>query len=245
MNAPPPTAPTERFSATVDAYAKHRPDYPASFVEWLGTLVSGRRCVDLGAGTGISSRQLAAAGWSVTAVEPNDAMRAKGQAAGGGPVWVGARAEATGLPAGSADLVIGCQAWHWFDPDAALLEVDRLRAPSGVGVAAWNVRVASGFAGAYEAALLRFSTEYATIPKPEPTLEALRSRRPAAREARFPHAQRLDRDGVIGRAWSSSYVVHGVSDRAGFDAALGAAFDAFAVDGRVELAYETVALGWR
>lgn len=213
-------------------------------MDWLGTLTPGRRCVDLGAGTGIASRQLAAAGWSVTGVEPNDAMRAKAVAAGGGPVHVAGRAEDTGLPAGSADLVLGAQAWHWFALDRALAEVDRLLAPGGVAVAAWNVRVETGFARAYEEALLRWSSEYAQVPKPEPTLHALRARRPAAREARFPHAQRLDRDGVIGRAWSSSYVVHGVTDRTGFDAALDAAFAAFAVDGRVELAYDTVALWW-
>lgn len=240
MNRPP----TERFTATVDAYAKHRPDYPAGFVGWLATLVSGRRCIDVGAGTGIASRQLAAAGWDVVGVEPNDAMRGRAVEAGGGPRYVAGTGEDTGLPAASADLVVGTQAWHWFDLDRALPEVDRLRAPGGAAVAAWNVRVEHGFAAAYEALLYEFSTEYARVPKPGPTLDRLRERRPRATLHAFAHAQSLDLDGALGRAWSSSYVVHGVADREGFDDALRRAFADHQAGGRVELGYETVALRW-
>lgn len=235
--------PRERFTATVDRYAKYRPDYPDALLDWLATLTAGRRAVDLGAGTGILSRQLAARGFAVTAVEPNAAMRAKGEAAGAAR-FVGGTAEQTGLPERSADLVIGAQAFHWFDLDRALPEIDRVRAPGGVAVAAWNVREEHGFSAAYEAALLAFSADCRAVPKPGPTLAALRARRPAAVAATFRHGQTLDLDGVLGRAWSSSYVVHGVTDRAAFDAALADAYGAHARDGRVELAYRTEALTW-
>jgi SAM-dependent methyltransferase len=86
--------PRERFTATVDRYARHRPDYPEALLDWLAGLVSGRRAVDLGAGTGILTRQLAARGWDVVGVEPNAAMRERAAAAGG--TYVDGSAEATG-----------------------------------------------------------------------------------------------------------------------------------------------------
>lgn len=234
--------PRERFTATVDAYRQHRPDYPEALFGWLGVLVPGRRAADLGAGTGIFTRMLAERGWDAVGVEPNPAMREAAIAAGGAR-YVDGTAEATGLADRSVDLVIGAQAFHWFDLDRALPEVDRVA--EGRAVAVWNVRGTEGFAGAYDALLVRFSSEYPKVAKPGPTLVELAIRRPGGEEATFSHHQRLDRDGLLGRAWSSSYVAHGVADRAGFDAGLMAAFDAYARDGTVDLAYRTVAYAWR
>ena len=45
------------------------------------------------------------------------------------------------------------------------------------------------------------------------------------------HHQRFDRDSFFGRVWSSSYVKHGVADRAAFDEALGRLFDQWSEDG--------------
>ncbi|MEZ4241966.1 MAG: class I SAM-dependent methyltransferase [Myxococcota bacterium] len=238
--------PRRRFTATVDRYDRYRPDYPEALVDALSDLAVGAAVVELGAGTGILSRQLAARGLSVTAVEPNEAMRTAGaaHADSSGVRWVAGSAEQTGLAAASADLVVGAQAFHWFDLDRALPEIDRLLVPGAWAVAAWNDRVEHGFAAAYDEVLLAWSDTYADVPRPGPTLEALEARRPEGRRLRFPHRQVLDLDGVIGRAWSSSYVVHGVSDRQGFDDALQAAFRAHALDGRVDLAYETVAWAW-
>jgi hypothetical protein len=42
------------------------------------------------------------------------------------------------------------------------------------------------------------------------------------REGEFAYSQTFDRDGLFGRAYSSSYVVHGIADHAAFDGALGA-----------------------
>ncbi|MEQ1506214.1 MAG: SAM-dependent methyltransferase, partial [Myxococcota bacterium] len=64
--------PRDRFTVTVDRYQKFRPDYPPALFDWLSRstargwlagAVTGRRAVDLGAGTGIFSRLLAARGW--------------------------------------------------------------------------------------------------------------------------------------------------------------------------------------
>jgi SAM-dependent methyltransferase len=236
--------PEERFTATADAYQKWRPGYPDAYVRWIQRLVKGRRCIDLGSGTGILSRQLAAAGFAVTGVEPNQAMRAAAVAAGGGPIYVDGHAEATGLPDGSADLVVAGQAFHWFDLDRALAEVNRILDPSGIASAVWNLRELQGFSAAYDAILMRFSEEYPRVPRPDPTIAKLRPRITGEVEGAFANHQDLDLEGVLGRAWSSSYVTHGVHDRAGFDAALTEAFHRHAVAGRVTMRYRTVALAW-
>ncbi|GAA4829255.1 class I SAM-dependent methyltransferase [Garicola koreensis] len=106
------------------------------------------RVVDLGAGTGILSRQLLAAGASVHAVEPSAAMtevlaqsEVLARAAGGmdGRLQIShAQAEDTGLPSGETDIVVAAQAWHWFDPQAVQAEVRRLLAPGGGLGLIWN-----------------------------------------------------------------------------------------------------------
>ncbi len=62
------------------------------------------------------------------------------------------------------------------------------------------------------------------------------------RGLRAEHAQRFDLEGLLGRAWSSSYVFRGVQDRKGFDEALEALFDTHARNGVVEFPYRTVGL---
>ena len=53
---------------------------------------------------------------------------------------------------------------------------------------------------------------------------------------------RLDRQGLFGRVYSSSYVAHGVADREAFDRALGALYDRYQQGGAVEFVYRTVVL---
>jgi SAM-dependent methyltransferase len=233
--------PRERFGATVKAYERFRPDYPPALLDWLGDHVRGRRAADLGAGTGILTRMLAERGWDVVGVEPNDKMRASAEQAGGAR-YVAGSAEALPLPDHAFDLVVGAQAFHWFDLDRALPEIDRVGVE--LAVALWNVRVEHGFAAAYEQVLLDFSPDYAKVPKPGPTIAELQRRRPDGVAATFAHGQSLDREGLLGRAWSSSYVVHAVKDKAAFDAALLAAFDRHAHGDRVELGYETRLWAW-
>jgi ubiquinone/menaquinone biosynthesis C-methylase UbiE len=233
----------ERFTGTVDAYRRWRPSYPEAFLRWVRSLARGARCVDVGSGTGILARQLAEAGFTVTGVEPNDAMRAAAQE-DGGATYVSGTAEATGLPDGEADLVTGGQAFHWFDLDHTLPEIDRILAPTGVAVAVWNERAHEGFAAAYESILARYCEGYADVPQSEHTIADLRERVTGEVEQAFTARQDLELRGVLGRAWSASYVVRGVKDTAAFDAALTEAFHRHAIAGKVVLPYRTVAIAW-
>ncbi|MCA9513483.1 MAG: class I SAM-dependent methyltransferase [Myxococcales bacterium] len=236
----------ERFTATVGDYERARPDYPDALIAALVARAPWRRAVDLGSGTGILSRQLAAAGLDVIGVEPNAAMRLAAERAGGGPRYHAGQAESTGLAVASADLVVGAQAFHWFDLPATVAEIDRVAIARAPAAAIWNVRAeeAGGFAAAYEALLGRFVGRRGPGELANVTIDALARLRPGGERLVFPHAQHLDRDGAHARAWSSSYVAHGVRDHAAFDRALDEVFGAHALDGAVTLRYRTLAYVW-
>lgn len=134
------------FTALADNYARYRPGY-ASFVldAFLALVerVSERKlCADVGAGTGIWSRQLAARGVRVVAIEPNEAMREAGekQNAGLDIAWRKGGAEHTGLPDASCDMVCMASSFHWPDFDAAVKEFRRILKPGGLFMALWNTR---------------------------------------------------------------------------------------------------------
>jgi SAM-dependent methyltransferase len=130
------------FTAQAHWYAQARPGYPPELIAQLmaqtGT-VAGATVLDIGAGTGISSRELAAAGLEVIAVEPNAAMRAAAGAAASWRWQVGSF-EATGLPDAAADWAVGAQAFHWADVPRSLEEMRRVLRPDRWFTVFWNDR---------------------------------------------------------------------------------------------------------
>ena len=249
--------PRDRFTATVQAYARHRPDYPEALYDWIldvAGLGPGAVVVDLGCGTGIVARALARRGLRVFGVDPNAAMLAEAAARGGhdlgdgaqggGPRWVQTDAETLALPIERADAIVGGQSFHWLDLERAGPRMRALLGEDGPVVPFWNLRDPSDpFMAAYEALLLAWSPEYARVGA-EPRARLLLDRWPGHR-AGFAHHQDLDRAGLRGRAWSSSYVQHGVTDAAGFDRELDRLFERHQRDGQVRFVYRTEAVAWR
>ena len=127
---------------TARHYAAARPTYPSELFDTLDDLLghrlAGASVVDVAAGTGISSRQLAERGAHVTAVELSGAMIA--QLAGSSPGVRAVQGSGHALPLadGSADLITYAQAWHWMDPERALPEIRRVLRPGGVFALWWN-----------------------------------------------------------------------------------------------------------
>lgn len=127
------------FGAAADAYERGRPPYPAAAIDWL--LPPGAaRVLDVGAGTGKLTRQLAAHGLDVVAVEPLPGMREQlARAVPGIPVHPGT-AEDIPLPDRSVDAVLAAQVWHWVDQVRAVPEVARVLVPGGQLGLVWNMR---------------------------------------------------------------------------------------------------------
>lgn len=131
------------FGSGADRYHRARPAYRPEVIAHIRAAVGlgpGREVLDLAAGTGRMTRELAASGAAVTAVEPSEAMGAV-FAAGlpDVPLRIGT-AERIPLPDGSFDAVVVAQAFHWFDGPAALREIARVLRPGGGLVVLWNER---------------------------------------------------------------------------------------------------------
>src|SRR5215469_8233112 len=150
------------FGAAASAYHEHRPDYPFAAIMWaLEPVIEANRplrALDLGAGTGKLTAQLASlsVGTSevsvgqvsvgqvsvgqvtVTAVEPDPAMLGELRRRLPGVTAMAGRAEAIPLPDASVDAVLAGQAAHWFDLDRALPEIARVLRSGGVFAGLWN-----------------------------------------------------------------------------------------------------------
>lgn len=124
--------------------------------------------LECGAGSGQATLALAERFARVVAV---DASRAQLAEAPPHPrvEYRVAPAEATGLEAGSADLVAVAQALHWFDLPRFFAEADRVLAPRGV-LAAWTYGWCSVTEPAAAAVLARYVEEVAPYWPPERAL---------------------------------------------------------------------------
>jgi ubiquinone/menaquinone biosynthesis C-methylase UbiE len=127
------------FAAVADVYERTRPGYPDPAVEWLlGT--EPQRVLELGAGTGKLTRSLVARGHIVVATDPSAPMLAELTRTGLPVRTTVARAEHLPFAGQSFDAVVVAQAFHWFDPAAALPEIARVLRPRGTLAVVWNLR---------------------------------------------------------------------------------------------------------
>ncbi|WP_222262488.1 class I SAM-dependent methyltransferase [Modestobacter marinus] len=127
------------FGSMAADYAALRPGYPAEAVAFLlGN--RPRRVLDLGAGTGLLTDVLLAAGHQVVAVDLSSGMLDQLRARLPQVVAAVGGAERIPLPDASVDAVVAGQAAHWFDPAPAAAELRRVLRPRGVVGFVWNTR---------------------------------------------------------------------------------------------------------
>jgi SAM-dependent methyltransferase len=128
-----------RFSGFADLYDRVRPSPPAAVAELILDYAATSRAeqvVDLGSGTGLSSRWAARWADAVVGIEPSDDMRRHAATNPAANMFFRAGwAHDTGLADGCADVVLAVQALHWMEPEATFTEVARVLRPGGVFVA--------------------------------------------------------------------------------------------------------------
>jgi SAM-dependent methyltransferase len=127
------------FGSVAADYDRLRSQPAEAAVDWL---VPERRdvLVDVGAGTGLFSRALAARARHVIAVEPDERMRAVLRDRSDGVEVLAGSGEAIPLPDASADGVFASSSWHWMDPAKAIPEVARVLRDGGRFGVIWTGR---------------------------------------------------------------------------------------------------------
>ncbi len=132
------------YSNLADAYLK-RPDYadPAIHAMLAITGVQKGKVCDIGAGVAHLTLMLAARGFNVVAVEPNDAMRENGKqrtASLSEVLWFEGTGEQTGQDDQSFELVTFGSSFNVCDRQEALKETARILKPKGWFACMWNHR---------------------------------------------------------------------------------------------------------
>lgn len=132
-------------------YTQHAPSYDkrADYSrEAIGELLQAIGCAagtpvaEIGAGTGKLTKELLARGLKVSAVEPNEAMRARGirNTRGGAVAWTIGTGEQTGLADASAAAIFFGSSFNVVDQGRALREAARVLVPAGWFACLWNHR---------------------------------------------------------------------------------------------------------
>jgi SAM-dependent methyltransferase len=236
--------PTERFTDRADDYVSGRPSYPVEAIDALFADLgdpAALTVVDIGAGTGISSRLLADRGAAVFAIEPNASMRERATAHDR-VSWLAGTAEHTGLPDGAADLVVAFQAFHWFRYDEALHEMHRIVRSDGRVALVYNERSPeNAFTRGYDAIVQRYATD-----RTEPQRHDGRvvfehfTGWSSVKVHEFANTQRLTRAGVFARAGSTSYLPRDGEAGESLRRELAEVFDACAIDDTVDMQMKTI-----
>jgi SAM-dependent methyltransferase len=242
--------PTGRFSGLSDLYAKYRPSYPDAALDLImtrGRLGPASLLVDVGCGTGISSRLFALRAVPVVGIEPNADMRSRAEAEPlppdvPRPKYCEGRAEATGLADGVAEVVLAAQAFHWFQPGPTLAEFQRILKPDGWVALLGNERDESDLFTTAYGAVIRTCPDAAKVEGPRARAgDALlvSDRFQDAERVSFVNEQQMDEDGLLGRTMSASYVVREGEAGRVFVQAVRDVFARFQQNGQVVLRYET------
>ncbi len=242
---------TLRFTDRVENYVKARPGYPAEVVSLLEEkcgLTHGATLADIACGTGLLAKLFCDYGCRVIGVEPNAAMREAGmQYLSMYPNFemLDGTAEQIPLPGTCVDFITAAQAFHWFNQREARHEFMRILKPNGWAALIWNDREYSGstFADSYEALLWNFGIDYADVNHRGKSTMANFEQffgNSAFEKASFPNVQQLDRDGLIARVLSASYMPQVGHERyAAMIEEVNRTFDENQKDGVVAAKYET------
>jgi len=129
--------PFRKVEGFADVYDRFRPNPPSELLNLLPKLVKNPKSltvVDLGCGTGLSTRFWSQTASTIYGVEPSDDMRspAEKQNTDSKIRYLKAYAHETGLPNSIAQIVTCSQSLHWMDPKTTFPEIKRILTKGGV-----------------------------------------------------------------------------------------------------------------
>jgi SAM-dependent methyltransferase len=200
-------------------YERGRPGWPVEALD-IGCLSATATVLELGAGTGKLTRLLLGKFIRVTAVEPDEEMRALlARYAPRAEVVPGA-AERIPLADSCVDAVFVAEAFHLFEGDRVVREIARVLEPGGLLALLWNVPAGPttpSIAAAEELLLERSPPDLAYDPvdlntrryaSGEWRVPFVRAPFGPFRTTRIPNPQTLDRDGMLAFFESMGWVGH-------------------------------------
>ena len=198
-----------RGFADGSSYNAARPDYPLVAIEhFVSTLGIGptMHVLDLGAGTGIFTRQILPYVAKVTAVDPSSSMRASLRSETPGVEVLEGSDVAIPLGEGEVDAVFVAQAFHWFDAPRALAEIHRVLVPGGALGLIWNERDETVAWVEELSRAMRWDihqpyevgTDFSDVISAGPFEDVAR--------VEFKHVQTLTREGLYQRVLTTSYI---------------------------------------
>jgi len=126
----------EGFGTDAGRYDRTRPAYPEELVQRILASSPGLDLLDVGCGTGISSRQFQSAGCTVLGIDPDPRMAELARQSG---IATEIAAFEDWDSAGRTyDIVVAAQAWHWVDPVAGAAKAAQVLRPDGRLAVFWN-----------------------------------------------------------------------------------------------------------
>lgn len=133
------------FTGVGEIYAKYRPTYPDTLIQYLSIDVGLRNSTvaDIGSGTGILTNLLLNICAKVYAVEPNTDMRQIAEIHNQRAtnfISINSNAENTTLAEQSIDYITAAQSFHWFNQQYFKKECQRILKSNGKVILIWNCR---------------------------------------------------------------------------------------------------------
>jgi SAM-dependent methyltransferase len=125
------------FGTVAGEYDRLRSGPPPEALDWL-LPEDAHDALEIGAGTGLLTRLLAARVAHVTAVEPDERMRAVLSASAPDVDVRAGQAEELPVESAAYDVVLAASAWHWVDEERAVPEVARVLRPGGRLALVWS-----------------------------------------------------------------------------------------------------------
>lgn len=127
----------QRFTGFADVYDRYRPSPPSSIADILCRLAFSPfpdRVVDLGCGTGLSTRYWAGKAKEVIGIDPTPDMlrQAKQIETAANIAYRQGTSDDTGLPDQSVDIITCSQSLHWMDPFSTFQEAHRILRSGGI-----------------------------------------------------------------------------------------------------------------